>query len=180
MPNHARILAFLFLAVAVGLSGCPEWTVPDQGNPVTPPPPPERPAGPTHPNGLIKLSMNAPVTLESCHGRVVAFTDGRPTIVQLTSYTGASGESFPSVMLRMLVSTTSPATMVGQTVKGELFVQLQPGGTVWCSPAGEFVDVSIVSFGRDALSVDITGGRLVASNSHEEVAIRGSMLAVLK
>jgi hypothetical protein len=85
--------------------------------------------------GAIELQLDVPVTTSGCYAALYTFSDGRPSVVQITSYNDPAAESFPSVMLRAETSAKSPGELNGQKLSANAFVQQNPDGPVWSADA---------------------------------------------
>lgn len=85
--------------------------------------------------GAIELQLNSPVKSSGCYAALRSFSDGRPSVVQITTYNDPSAESFPSVILRATTTAKSPADLNGQKLSAKAFVQENPDGPVWSADA---------------------------------------------
>ena len=71
------------------------------------------------------------MTTGGCYATLNVFSDGRPSILQITSYNDPSGESFPSVIIRAETSAKTPEDLSGKPVTANVFVQANNSDAVW-------------------------------------------------
>ena len=81
--------------------------------------------------GSIQLQLDAPVTSSGCYPMLYVFSDGRPSVLQITSYNDPTAESFPSLILRAETKAKSSAELSGQKLSAKAFVQENKDGPVW-------------------------------------------------
>lgn len=81
--------------------------------------------------GTIELQLDSPVKSTGCYAALHVFSDGRPSVLQITSYNDPSGESFPSMILRAETKAKSPSELKGQKLLAKAFVQESDKSPVW-------------------------------------------------
>lgn len=121
--------------------------------------------------GSMHLELDAPVDVDVCHAALISFNDGRPAVLQLQSYRDADSETFPSIFLRAVAPSESPAELTGQTVEAELFVQLQQSGPVWYTEAP--VQLQITSSDGEKVVAELVGGALQRTDGQQPQAVKG-------
>lgn len=106
--------------------------------------------------GTIELTLDAPVTASGCYAALYSFSDGRPSVVQITSYNDPAAESFPSIFLRAETTAKAPAELQGQKLSAKAFVQENPGGPVWSADTKP-LELTIASADDTNLTAEFTG-----------------------
>lgn len=81
--------------------------------------------------GGIELQLDAPVKTSGCYAALYTFSDGRASILQVTSYNDPSAESFPSMIFRAETTAKSPGELAGQKLSAKAFVQENQNGNIW-------------------------------------------------
>jgi hypothetical protein len=81
--------------------------------------------------GTMQLTLDGPVQASGCYATLNAFSDGRPSVLQITSYNNPSAESFPSVILRATTKSKTLDELAGETVSAQCFVQTSADGPIW-------------------------------------------------
>jgi hypothetical protein len=81
--------------------------------------------------GTMQLTLDGPVQTSGCYATLHAFSDGRPNVLQITSYNNPSAEAFPSVILRATTKSKSLEELAGETISAQCFVQTSADGPIW-------------------------------------------------
>jgi hypothetical protein len=123
--------------------------------------------------GAIELQLDAPVTASGCYAALYTFSDGRPSVVQITSYNDPTAESFPSVMLRAQTSAKAPGDLSGQKLSAKAFVQENPDGPVWSADAKP-LELTISAADATNIVAEFSG-TLENVGSGESKATRGKL-----
>ena len=81
--------------------------------------------------GTMDLTLDGPVQASGCYAALYSFSDGRPSVLQITSYNNPPAESFPSVILRATTKSKTLDELAGETVSAQCFVQTSVDGPLW-------------------------------------------------
>ena len=93
-----------------------------------------------------------------CYARLYLLSDGRPNILQITSYPDATAERFPSVFIRAQVAQSSPGALATRRVEAQqVYVQAAAEGPIWKSPDGQTVLLSITNIDGNQIEATLTG-----------------------
>ena len=77
-------------------------------------------------------------------------TGGSPSaVLHVASYADAASKSYPSLDFRAPWNADDAASLANETLNGQLWVQLEPGGVVWHTPDGEFTPLTIQAAAYD-------------------------------
>ncbi len=130
--------------------------------------------------GRIELQLDGPQPLASdaCYGQWLTFSDGRPSVLHLQSYSQAERETFPSVFIRAVVDPAEGAVF-DRTVKAKMFVQITKEGPLYYTPDSELVDMAIGPDG-DSITATLVQGNLLRSDNGDVVPIQGNCVFTLK
>jgi len=80
--------------------------------------------------GQIQFEFAGDQTLPVCYCRHLDI-EGRPSVLQVSSYVTAEEETFPSLLLRAEIAAGSLEQVVGSPLPVQLFLQPKQGGNVW-------------------------------------------------
>jgi len=106
--------------------------------------------------GSVELQLDHPVSAKSCYVHLIRL-NGRPTVLQVSSYQDAGAESFPSFFLRAEPQQADPAALAGARIAAEVFVQETPEGPVWHTTVAAPAQIAITSATADSLNADLQG-----------------------
>lgn len=126
----------------------------------------------------IEIEAGGPVKSSEAYASLDVLGEGRPSILQLRSYPDPTRERFPAVYFRATVQQTSLAALAGQRVTGQLFVQHQQDGTVYFTPEGSSVEITISAASDANLIAEITG-KLANTADANSVDVRGKLLCTV-
>lgn len=132
--------------------------------------------------GNISLLMSPPIEFDRAIVEVISVGDGRPSVIQITTYDPASGpKAGASLMLHGTTTATSADALANQTVPCSLFLQ-PASGLMARSPEGTSVTVSFTTVDREAgtISGTIGGATLEAADGKTPMSITsGTIKAVI-
>lgn len=133
------------------------------------------------PAGSMDLTLDAPLKVNGCYVQLIASPAGRSTVLQLKSYRDSekAKEPFPSVFVRALVPTGTPAELNGQTVSADLFVMKEKDGPVWFTRAAP-VKLKITSIVDKQVSAAIESGELFNTATLATVPVQGTFSGELQ
>jgi hypothetical protein len=127
--------------------------------------------------GRIELDLGEPVNVGSCFVRLATFSDNRPAVLQWTSYASASAETFPSVFVRARLGTLAPASLAGQVVSADVYLQTAAGGPLWHSDAP--VELQITTADATTIAAKVLSGTLLNADTGARAALKGNMTGAL-
>lgn len=190
-PSEAR---WVYLACALMMStltGCPEeqatTAVVREPVPILP----VQPTAPPNPNS-IEINVGELVKTDDCQSQLLTFSGERPSVLMVKSYLDAQQETLPSAMLQAHVSAREPASLVGTTVKAEVYLMTadpassSPGddgslaGVTWHTPPGELADVKITAVDGQRLTGEIVSGELVNTSTQKRHPLKGRFTGPLQ
>ena len=134
-------------------------------------------------SGHVKLTMSPPLEIDSAYIELITVGDGRPSVVQVTTYDVSKGPGAePSLMLHGTTQATNFSGLANATVKCSLFLQAAVSGPTSRSPAGSTVDITFnaVNSTEGTVSGQIGNAELIASDDSKVSIASGSLLAVMK
>lgn len=129
------------------------------------------------PTGSIELTLDAPVKTEEAHAHATRFSAGRPGLLQITSYEDAAGEQYPSVLLRAELPAGAAASLAGQTLQAQAFIQPTNGGPIWQSTAP--IEIRVTAADDATLTGEIVRGEMVNLDTEIKIQLSGKFTAVL-
>ena len=124
--------------------------------------------------GKFELVLGEPVSAKGCFARIITFSDGRPAVLQITSYQEPSGEDFPSVFVRAELASAAPDALAGKIVQARVYVQLKPNREVWHSTPEAPVEIIISATDGTKIVGNIVQGTLVSSGGEAGVPLTGT------
>ncbi len=126
----------------------------------------------------FQLDAPEPIVTDGCFSEWLTFSDGRPSVLQLRSYSESERETFPAVFLRAIVPGTT-AVPYGQTVPAKLFVQATAGGPIFYTPDDQLVELSIGEQGQTTAAT-VVGGSLFRSDNGAAIPATGRVVFALR
>ncbi|MFN0198936.1 MAG: hypothetical protein ACKVT0_19480 [Planctomycetaceae bacterium] len=156
------------------------------------PPPPVTPVVTAPPPALnsIELNVGEIVKTVDCQGQLLTFGGDRPSVLMIKSYVDATQETFPSAMMQAHVTADEPASLVGQTLKAEIYLMqaggspapdpTNAGGSVWHTPPGELADIKITSVENQRITGEVVGGMLINVQSGTRQPVTGKFTGPLQ
>jgi hypothetical protein len=127
--------------------------------------------------GSIELSLKEPLSINACYAALAVLPEPRQSVLQLTSYKTVDQEAFPSVFVRAPVQAEAPAELAGKTLSAQLFVQPASDGPVWHSKASEPVELTVSKVEQQVLTVELSRGTLVNTETDETIEVTGTFTA---
>lgn len=128
--------------------------------------------------GSLELQAGEPVAAGGCYISLIAVGGGRPAVLRLASYKDASNENYPSVFLQAQTDAADLASLSGQTVSAQLFVQRVKDGPVLHCATGQSVQVKFSAVAADKIEGEISGGALVNTADGTSVPVSGKFTAL--
>jgi hypothetical protein len=81
--------------------------------------------------GKAEVLLSPPVTSGAAHARFHVIGDGRPSVLQFTTYDPEKGpETFPALLIRATTDATSTQGIAGQTLQADVYLQVDGNGQV--------------------------------------------------
>lgn len=129
-----------------------------------------------------KVTLQGAISAETnaCYGRLVTFTDGRPSVLLMQSYADASQETFPAVFFHAQVTASQPSELVGTTFPATLFVQQEAQGAIWFCDSTQPVPAKIDSLDNGMIKVSVLNGKLVSSLDGSQQPISAQFEGVMQ
>lgn len=191
--NWRRIGALAVLGLGVGWAGCGKIELPKSIEEAKQavsetvetvkeqaPAAPSATKSPAVPVGSIELTAGEPVKTGGCYGRILAFSAGRPAVLQLTSYEDARAEAFPSVFLRAQLPEGAAEALAGQTVQAEVYVRVKADGPILHSAADRPVELKITAADGATIAGEVTLGQLVSTDGGNPVDVTGKFTGSMR
>jgi len=95
-------------------------------------------------SGRTTIGLPAPIEASSGFVRLYVIGDGRPSVVQFTSYDPAEGPNvFPALLLRAETDATSSQMLDGKTVQATVFLQTTSDGPILTTSESASVPLAI-------------------------------------
>ena len=130
--------------------------------------------------GSIELTAGEPIKTDACYVRWIPQGSGRPTVLQLQSYSEADRETFPSVFLQAPVQANSITELIGEPIAARLFVQREAEGPVLFSDVSTPVELKITAVQDQTVSAELTGVMLRDTTTGAETPVTGKLTGVLE
>jgi len=130
--------------------------------------------------GSIELTAGEPIKTDACYVRWIPQGSGRPTVLQLQSYSEADRETFPSVFLQAPVQANSITELIGEPLAARLFVQREAHGPVLFSDVSTPIELKITAVQDQLVSAELTGATLRNTTTGAETPVTGSITGVLQ
>ncbi len=109
------------------------------------------------PSGEAKVMMSPPVSMSSAYARFYTMGDGRPEVIQWTSYEPEAGpNTYPALLIRATTTATTVSSLAGQSLSGDIYFQAQSGGPVWTSK--ELVNITVAPQNAESKTLDASIG----------------------
>lgn len=129
-------------------------------------------------SGSIELSLDPPLHLETCFARFTPPSYDRPGVLELTSYEDPSGESFPSVYLRIETEGRLAEDLVGQSVPATLFIQRNSNGDLWHTDLNEPPQIMVVGVNSSLVTCEIAEAAMVRAGFEKTATVSGRIVGV--
>jgi hypothetical protein len=124
--------------------------------------------------GKAEVLLSPPVTTASAHVRLHVIGDGRPSVLQFTTYDPDKGpETFPALLIRATTDAQSTQGIEGQTLQADVYLQVTSDAEVLTTAGVAQVPLVVAPVDPDAGTltgridsvtlVDADGNRSVAS-----------------
>jgi len=130
--------------------------------------------------GSVDLALNPPLKIGKCFARFTPKGATRPAVLQLMSYDDAKSEGFPSVLLWASGDAASATDLIGQTVTGHLFVQREPGGSIWSSSTLEPIAITVVQADLLSVTCEIKEVDVFRADGDETTKASGKLVGLWK
>lgn len=115
--------------------------------------------------GKVKVNGGINAETKACYGRLLTFTDGRPSVLLMQSYADASQETYPAVFFHAQVIASQPSELVGTTFPATLFVQQEAQGAIWFCDSTLPIEAKVDSLDNGLIKVSVLNGKLVSSQN---------------
>jgi hypothetical protein len=125
--------------------------------------------------GKFKLDIGGPMTVSGCFARLTTFSSGRAAILTITSYADSSRETFPSVYVRAQLPENPPASLAGQIVQAQMYVQTVENGAVWHSD--QPIEFQITAADATNVAGSVVAGSLVNTDTGARADVKGRFTA---
>ena len=134
--------------------------------------------------GSIELRSSTPIDKTSrAVIEVISIGDGRPSSMQIYSYDPDSTRmTYPAIHLHGPTTAIDVASLAGQTIACDLYLQVAEGGPIAMTKPGDSVRVSFNSFDavEGTIRAGITGAKLMKSDDTRMTLDGGDIVAVAK
>ena len=128
----------------------------------------------------IEIKLAEPVETEQCVAKMVSLGEGRPSVLQLSSYSNAATESFPSIHLRAIVPPEQADSLQGQELSGMLNIQYEPDGPIWYSGEHDAVRLRVIELTPERIECELIGGQLTNITTGETTAATGRLTGAFR
>ncbi len=117
--------------------------------------------------GRAEVKLSPPVAMTVAYVRLYSVGDGRPGVVQFTSYDPDKGpNTFPALLVRAMTSATSLDGLAGQTLNAKVFFQAQSSGPVLSTGESGVLQATVSPLDPNVKTINasIAAGSLVDSS----------------
>ncbi len=96
------------------------------------------------PQGSGQVQLTTPVAIQTAYVRFYPVGEGRPSVIQWTSYDPEAGpETYPALLVRATTSASTLDQIVDQTLPSEIYFQASKDADVLSLPLGSFIDLTV-------------------------------------
>lgn len=134
------------------------------------------------PTGRAEIKVSPPVESKAAYARLYVIGDGRPGVVQFTSYDPDKGpNTYPALLIRANTTATSLESLGGQTLNAQVFFQPQNGAAILSTGESGVVPITIAPIdpGKKTLEATMAAGSLIDptgnSTAVDGITIEGLM-----
>lgn len=134
------------------------------------------------PTGKAEIKVSPPAESKAAYARLYVIGDGRPGVVQFTSYDPDKGpNTYPALLIRANTTATSLDSLGGQTLNAQVFFQPQNGAAILSTGESGVVPITIAPIdpGKKTLNATMAAGSLVDptgnSTAVDGITIEGLM-----
>lgn len=115
-----------------------------------------------------------------CYARLYLLSDGRPNILQITSYADPTAEKFPSVFIRTQVAYGTPGALANRRLEAQqVYIQAAAAGPIWKTPDGQTAQLSITAVDGNQFEATLSGV-LVDAATGESSSITAKLLGEIE
>ncbi len=127
----------------------------------------------------LELELAGPLKSSHCVASIEALP-GRPAVLRIATYSDPARETFPSVMIVGQVGATTPAALVNQQVRAQVFAMRAADAAVLQTPPGQSVLITITGASEKSLSGRIEPNSMLQDTSNQsQVPLSGTFTATL-
>ena len=132
--------------------------------------------------GRAEIKVSPPAESKAAYARLYVIGDGRPGVVQFTSYDPDKGpNTYPALLIRANTTATSLDSLGGQTLNAQVFFQPQNGAAILSTGESGVVPITIAPIdpGKKTLNATMAAGSLIdptgKSTAVDGITIEGLM-----
>jgi hypothetical protein len=129
--------------------------------------------------GTIELNVGGAIKANRCTAQLAIFSGGRPAVLQLKSYAGEAGDSYPAVYLRAILPEGATAPTAGQTLQADAYVQASADSPLWRSDDAAPIELSITAVDDKQVSGSVSRGALANTSDGARVDVTGTFRGLL-
>lgn len=127
----------------------------------------------------MDLELSGSLKSPRCVASIEAIP-GRPAVLRIATYSDPASETFPSVMIVGQVGATTPAALVNQQVRAQVFAMRAADSAVLQTPPGQSVLITITGASEKSLSGRIEPNSMLQDTSNQsQVPLSGTFTATL-
>jgi hypothetical protein len=135
-------------------------------------------------SGEITLNLKPdPVTISNVDIELISIGDGRPNVVQITTYDPQSpSRSYPALLLHGITNTSTTSTLAGEKVRCDVYYQESETSPVAMTKPGEAITIEFQQYSPTDNALTATLGMIALRGSDDSVIQieGGDLLAVIR
>jgi hypothetical protein len=130
-------------------------------------------------DGHISLGNEPHIQVEKCWAWFCPPEDGRAGVLQLSSYSTPSAETYPAVFFRAVVQARNVGELSGKSIAGELFIQERKDGDVLSTSWENPPECMVASAGDWSVSLELKDIPLHSALDGKLTKLSGKLLGTL-
>ncbi|NNE00616.1 MAG: hypothetical protein HKN47_25150 [Pirellulaceae bacterium] len=134
-------------------------------------------------SGSVSLRLSPPVEMDSAKVEVISVGDGRPNVVQISTYDlNALPGKFPCLLIHGTTDVETSASLTGRTVACDFYFQASASSPITMTPPGKSVAVTFAEFdvSKNTLKASIGSASLVGSDGKAVMFNGGTVMALVQ
>lgn len=125
------------------------------------------------PTGEATFQLDSTVSIQNAFGRLLILKPDRKNVLQVRSYRVESDENFPSFLFQAQTETADIQACVGQSLEGQLFIQVSEDGPIWSTTDSDRITMKILELTDGELVAEVDGK--LENQAGEKSEVKGNL-----
>ena len=132
--------------------------------------------------GSVRLEMNPPLQIDQAEIEVISIGDGRPNVVQISTYDTARKKTFPALLLHGTTSATNASALARSSIDCDMYVQAASRDPIAMTKPGGSVKLTFESLNvkDNAIPATLAMAELIDSDGNPVLVQGGALLMVVR